>query len=548
MNIKSNVFFGELDEALKDVGPYFVSIYKSSNNWNDFGVKAFFNLKIFRNGKRPLIIEDGYKVIFDGDETRERVENLQYGEKISAKDLVFLGQVQDEKNYREIAYYLDEEESVAISLLKEICDAAILRESGESDALKLTEVEAFYEVLLRSSGAYYAYTKGIYSIFSGRSDEVDVGRVFEKPLTFNLKSELADYELLLDYSRTTYLPHSINLLVGPNASGKSYSIQAIVEKVFGYRDKESIKSESRGVFNRLVLFSNTIQDQYLSTKHSVRNLLNPKSEYHYLNLISQKKFDLQFGVRTSFTTSWALHDILWRDWHESGYFDKWKVLLETLELIIDFDNLIVPSKKDKYRSFEVPQTEQRRMQFLNDIDKKSDLLFEKNGKIFELSSGQHLFVRFAFYGLALLEQNSLLIVDEPENFLHPNYEIEFVKILRFMLEKTGSVSLLATHSPVITREIPSRNITIFSRDEDGIFVGRPKIETFANNLHKISSYIFGDLGSDKLYDKYLMELVDKDLGLEEFVEKMSKSFDADIVSVLINKYISDEGDEVYSKS
>ena len=65
----------------------------------------------------------------------------------------------------------------------------------------------------------------------------------------------------------------------------------------------------------------------------------------------------------------------------------------------------------------------------------------------------------------MITENSLIIIDEPENTLHPNFEIGFIKILNNILEKYNSFAIIATHSSIIAREIPSKFINIIILNE-----------------------------------------------------------------------------------
>ncbi|MGB3750764.1 MAG: hypothetical protein WA945_04300, partial [Arcobacteraceae bacterium] len=77
----------------------------------------------------------------------------------------------------------------------------------------------------------------------------------------------------------------------------------------------------------------------------------------------------------------------------------------------------------------------------------------------------------------------------------------------------------------------------FVRDNDGIFVGTPEIETFANNLHKISSYIFGDLNKNKEYEKVLKKIIKTHEDPLELINTLSDDLDTDLLNILLNKYL-----------
>lgn len=62
------------------------------------------------------------------------------------------------------------------------------------------------------------------------------------------------------------------------------------------------------------------------------------------------------------------------------------------------------------------------------------VIFIKNDQIVPLSSGQRLFAYIVINVVASIKDNSLIVIDEPELFLHPTLEIEFVGLLKKILK------------------------------------------------------------------------------------------------------------------
>lgn len=78
----------------------------------------------------------------------------------------------------------------------------------------------------------------------------------------------------------------------------------------------------------------------------------------------------------------------------------------------------------------------------------------------QLSEG--LLVYLAFASLEYLNPVSILLVEEPENGLHPSRITEVMRLLREM-SKTTQV-LIATHSPLVVNELEGHEITVVTRD------------------------------------------------------------------------------------
>ena len=90
-----------------------------------------------------------------------------------------------------------------------------------------------------------------------------------------------------------------------------------------------------------------------------------------------------------------------------------------------------------------------------------------------LSSGQWSWLA-NFVGLAVeVRDNSLILVDEPENSLHPAWQREFVSTLEKIVDKSKNCQVvIATHSPLIASGVSPRSGNVRSlvkvESEDGV--------------------------------------------------------------------------------
>lgn len=69
----------------------------------------------------------------------------------------------------------------------------------------------------------------------------------------------------------------------------------------------------------------------------------------------------------------------------------------------------------------------------------------------------------AILALPYLSPVSLLLVEEPENGLHPARVAEVVRLLRAMVETTGTQVIIATHSPLVINELRPEEVTVVTR-------------------------------------------------------------------------------------
>ena len=64
----------------------------------------------------------------------------------------------------------------------------------------------------------------------------------------------------------------------------------------------------------------------------------------------------------------------------------------------------------------------------------SGVIFIKDNEVVKLSSGQRLFFYIVINLVGEIKKDSLIVIDEPELFLHPNLEIVFISLLKKVLE------------------------------------------------------------------------------------------------------------------
>lgn len=105
-----------------------------------------------------------------------------------------------------------------------------------------------------------------------------------------------------------------------------------------------------------------------------------------------------------------------------------------------------------------------------------------------MSEGMLYFLAFA--ALPYLSPVSLLLVEEPENGLHPSRIAEVMRVLRSIAEKTQVV--LATHSPLVVNELKPEEVTLVTRTPQEGTKFTPITET-PNFEKRASAFALGEL-------------------------------------------------------
>lgn len=117
---------------------------------------------------------------------------------------------------------------------------------------------------------------------------------------------------------------------------------------------------------------------------------------------------------------------------------------------------------------------------------------DRAAKLFRnLSSGHSIVLLIITKLVELIEEKSLVLIDEPENHLHPPLLSALVRALSDLLTNRNGVAIIATHSPVVLQEIPKSCAWILSRSGLSSRADRPQQETFGENVGILTHQVFG---------------------------------------------------------
>lgn len=130
-------------------------------------------------------------------------------------------------------------------------------------------------------------------------------------------------------------------------------------------------------------------------------------------------------------------------------------------------------------------------------------------KCMEMSSGETIIVFAISDIIANIRKDTLLLFDEPEQHLHPHGIMQLIRAIYTILEIFESYAIIATHSPLVIREMLSKNVYVFNREENNLHVAKIGIESFGEDVAILNDIIFKNRSEDKQYEKYIDKLVEK---------------------------------------
>lgn len=119
----------------------------------------------------------------------------------------------------------------------------------------------------------------------------------------------------------------------------------------------------------------------------------------------------------------------------------------------------------------------------------------------EVSSGE-LSLATTFLGLAaVIEDNALVMIDEPEVSLHPEWQEQYLDLLTEVFSMyQGCHFVVATHSPLVVSGIPTHHANVVSLDSaNGTFA--PGIDYSGDSIDEVLVRAFEVVGKNNLFVK-----------------------------------------------
>lgn len=442
-------------------------------------------------------------------------------------------------------------EGAALNVAQSLHDASYLAHVAlDADALALVQTQGFHTSLQRERSSQNSFADG-WRLLSGQALGVaNLGFTFRDPL-----DELST--LHLNFAGKSLLPSDINVVIGPNGVGKSsllrQMVRAWIQPEAGHEALNGAAFDPRPNLSQLVAVSYSPFERMPVDSDDEVSLAKPlkdKDIYRFFGFRgrqpSQKTGRIgtvrhSLGVPRA-NAARSLIQCLTDDLRYSTL-KAWANKLGTLQRVLgsginfdvaavrlkpdaQIDKIIVNDPFDEIELLEVEELDDageaviarylpiasgargiNAAALLQQVDLDGGVVFFNDGKPLWLSSGQRSFFYIVVNILGVIRRNSLVIVDEPELFLHPTLEVQFVSMLKQILRTYGSKALLATHSVVTVREVPSGCVHVFEKTDDGLAIKTPPFETFGSDVQRIASYVFGDRAVAKPYEAWLRELL-----------------------------------------
>ncbi|MBR0731581.1 AAA family ATPase [Bradyrhizobium japonicum] len=497
-----------------------VAVVPQPSTFNNFGNLFYARMLVLPPQPTLTVQQFSMSVMFAGEfNTSAFFERLlaNYAWVLSSSvPPLYVGILGEAGSYGEIVQLLGFER--AVTALRQLGDAVVLRlEGSDTERLKLIDSDDFHLGALRSSSAYVAFRHG-----SRYLRPQPLNKALDSASSFHISARLPSannsYEIDFDFQPDELHRDRVAVLIGRNGTGKTQLMLKLIEaQQPGHHQQDEVPAfiSPPAMFNRLLMFSSVASDTYPRS-------IPPWSgvDYQYFSMIGGT--DAEDDALTG-----ALIDCL-RD-HTQFHFptierpfgttNRLSLLQRALESLSMSEHIHLPLKEQP-DPHDLPDTrvwngrqyfplfrslnEQRNLLLVRKVDwSRSPVAFGLGTAPRTLSSGELAMLRFAAQAAGSIETGCLLLFDEPETHLHPNFVSEFMTILHTLLAITRSVAIIVTHSAYVVREVPRQRVRILSVNDRIVSVDQPRLQTFGASIDGISQFIFGDSNISHRYEEVL---------------------------------------------
>ncbi|MDO7197057.1 AAA family ATPase [Acinetobacter pittii] len=467
-------------------------ILLNPTTWDDYSSKNQFILSVQYKGQHTTL---GLLKIISID-SKSTTLSLPYQLTKLGKEYCSLGEKID--YYKSIKNFFGNH---YLTILKAFNDVAFFPQISEA----FENSSDFKNSLIRFDGQEQLMRQARYII-----DNYDLSNLysFEYLYTPSYSDDIDALKIPFNFNDNSILPNRIYALIGENGVGKTQLVSKLpIDLANQVLDTFTPRMP---LFSKVIAVSYSIFDDFKIPESS------SKINYVYCGLRQERN-----GEKYTLTKS----DLKERFFNSiqkvqrSKRFDSWCEIVKNF-----FSNNTV----DQWKIWNESELEYK----LN--------ITEISNSLNKFSSGQSIFVFILTEILANIRYDSLIIFDEPETHLHPNAISQLINSIHLLVRKFQSYCIIATHSPIIVQGILSKNVYVVRNENNILSAKHPSIETFGENLTKITDDIFGARDTTSQFKNELKILINKGYSYNEIISLL-KTNNVPLslnLTVLLNSMVS----------
>lgn len=437
-----------------------------NTGWNDYKVVSIFSLSYIASGITRSI---GYIKIIHYEElhTWKLLPSKFYQ---LPEDYCSLGREEDYYFIlRDIFRNTD-----MISILFALQDSAYFSDIHD----RFEKRYNFIKSLLRDDGA-----ERLLREIRAKLDGISISDLYSFNYNFHPAYSEIPIKVNFDFNNDPPLPNRIFAIIGKNGTGKTQLITSL--------PNDFSKKNRNAFFNKIPAFSKIIAVSYSVFDNFSIPRKNATFNYVYCGLKNEKgEMRSSQGLLLSFHNNWKRIAELDRT-------ERWRsILLNFIDQNIVDSFIVMDTNFGKYQVN------------ISGFSKIKE----------QFSSGQSILLYIITEVVANIRFDSLILYDEPETHLHPNAIVQLMNTLYELVEEFESFCIIATHSPIVIRELFSKNVYVMERNMNFPSLRRIGLECFGENLGILSDEVFGDREVQKQYKKIIIKQVEQGKSFDEIVD------------------------------
>jgi ABC-type cobalamin/Fe3+-siderophores transport system ATPase subunit len=477
-------------------------LHPDSDKWNDFDLKLYAKLTIFQSGvkvwSKPLrmLVEMEPRT---EDWFKKKLSNHS-NSCLSLDDIgfLFITAQLSKDNYFSLGKVFGID--AATEILRSLHDLPTLRtQAKDSPDLSLTSTKEYFMGFVRKRDAYLISESNSNRLLIGAREDDVLREVRAFWSSYESLRFVENPTLIFDCSESALGKNRIAVLIGINGIGKTSVLVESAKIVTSTQDHISLNKITEGVCN--------LQDVGFDLVVFATSTTPPSNLPQGVKCI---KIGAGGNHRLSRTEAVAK---IGRNSDGLSLAFLRKILIEAIE---NFD-IEVPVKHGGYTLLRTFGGERDRLDFCANVDTARGLRFvDSNGVERGLSSGEECLIDIALNVSAQVMPNTLLLLDELENSMHPKFISTGISILRAILISQNSFCIMASHSALVVREVEAISVHIFQRQNEDTKILRPMLQTFGESVGLINDIIFDDHTVKKSFETVISDAVDKSSDVEKF--------------------------------
>lgn len=465
-------------------GEYRSKIVLNYDNWNDYNYRTSFGM--YYCDDECNVHQIGFLKIYYYENDEARTNNYSehtrasLGKSINQLGRLYCSLGQELSYYKNLKKFLPDE---YLNILKRLNDIAVFDDIKR----RFINENGVKSSLLRFSSAEKALNEAKSIVNNQQSVNKDISFSYNTTVPY----DDTPVTLNFDFHQNENVPYRINILIGKNGTGKTQILSHLANSLSGFTDNQETGCfvRRRPPIDKVMSISYSAFDSFRKPPEKI-NEGRTVFSYVYCGIQSEHGTlslgQLKQNLQKAYTQVKARQ-------REAIWSDILSVLMEA----------------EHQRTVELITNEQ-----FEDVN---------------LSSGQQILICTITELIANIENESIILFDEPEIHLHPNAISNVLRMFYKLLEEFNSYAIFSTHSPLILQEIPSRYIQVLERTDDLLTVRKPDIECFGNSINNIIHDVFDvtnqesnfkavlfSLSKEKEY-KEVLDIFDGRLGLNALI-------------------------------